>query len=525
MLKMNTIWCASVSFLWSFGLSKDGAVGRYPVMNIVSRLATIALTLILVGAGAEAAADKPNVLFVAIDDLNDWIGSMGGRDGMHTPNFDRLARRGVLFTNAHCAAPACNPSRVAVMTGVRPSSSGVYRNMQPWRSSPRLKDAVTLPEHFRANGYEVYGGGKIFHALCWITDGYGKQRNDPAIWDRYFPSKVKPMPDAIYPLAANAKRAANGYVNWRAVATPEGRAEGRPSHFFDFAPILEQSAADMADAKVVDWAIAELGKDSDKPFFHAVGIYRPHIPWHVPKKYFDLYPLDAVELPKVKDDDLDDCSENGIRSVRRGWHKWLVENDQWRAAVQGYCASISFADAQLGRLVDALDSSRHADNTVIVLWSDHGMHIGEKEQWEKFTLWEESTRVPLMVVSPRKAKLGTICKQPASLVDIYPTLIELCSLPARADLDGTSLVPQLQDPDVEREQPAITTWGRGNHAIRTLHWRYIRHANGEEELYDHRSDPDEFTNLARKEPVEYRATMDRLARWLPATNAAAVPVE
>ena len=236
-------------------------------------------------ASSAVLAERPNVLFIAVDDLNDWITQMGGREGMHTPNLDRLAKRGVLFTNAHCAAPACNPSRVAVMTGIRPSTSGVYNNPHPWRESERLAKAITIPEHFRAGGYEVYGGGKIFHALCWITGGYGKQRNDPKIWDRYFPSKEKPMPDAIYPLAAKAKKnPKNGYVNWKPLAWPEGSTPGRPSHFLDFAPIKDQPESEMADWKVVDWAIEELGKRHEKPFFHAIGIYRPHIPWHVPPK-------------------------------------------------------------------------------------------------------------------------------------------------------------------------------------------------------------------------------------------------
>jgi len=325
----------------------------------------------------------PNVLFIAVDDLNDWTGCLGGREGVHTRNLDRLAARGVLFTNAHCAAPACNPSRVAVMTGVRPSTSGVYRNAQSWRSAPRLADAVTIPEHFRAAGYTAVGGGKIFHALSWIREGYGKQRNDPGVWDAYFPSKERPMPDALWPAAANVTISENGYVRWDPLASPPGASRGRPPHFFDFAPLAEPEQK-MADSKVVDWAVGELGKDHAKPFFLAVGLFRPHIPWFAPKKYFDLYPLDDVFLPKIRENDLDDCPEAALSSVRRDWHKWLVENDQWLRAVQGYLACISFADAQVGRLIKALDGSRHAGNTIVVLWSDHGMHIGEKQHWEKF---------------------------------------------------------------------------------------------------------------------------------------------
>jgi len=483
-----------------------------------SRLVVTILLAAAFAGDTPAWADVPNVLFVAVDDLNDWTGFLGGRPGVHTPNLDRLAARGVVFTNAHCAAPSCNPSRVSVMTGVRPSTSGIYHNGQDWREAPRLAHAITIPEHFRAHGYRAVGGGKIFHALSWITDRYGKQQNDPRIWDAYFPSKTRPMPDALWPRAAGARRGEDGYVSWRPLARGKS-AEGRPSHFFDWGP-LEPDLPEprMADHQVVDWAIGELQKKHDRPLFLAVGIFRPHIPWFVPRKYFDLYPLETVELPEVRQHDLDDCSLVGVRFCRRAWQKWLVENDQWRSAVQGYLASISFADAQVGRLLDALDRSPIAENTVVVLWSDHGMHLGEKEHWEKFTLWEESTRVPLVFVAPGVTKPGGRCDQPVSLLDIYPTLGALCGLPRRDDIEGTSLVAQLRDPGCKRIQPAVTTWGFNNHAVRTDRWRYIRYHNGDEELYDHRSDPNEFTNLAARDGQRWRALMDELARWLPKTN-------
>lgn len=467
-----------------------------------------------------AEQSRPNVLFVAIDDLNDWVNCLDGREGVHTPNLDRLASQGVLFTNAHCAAPACNPSRVAVMTGVRPSSSGVYNNGQDWRRSPRLAQAVTIPEHFRQHGYETLGCGKIFHALSWIKNGYGKSQNDPKCWNAYFPSVEQPMPKAHWPTAATAKTQADGYVTWTPIAAGEDRT-GRPPHFFDWGS-LGQSDDVMADYKVVDWAIAELQKERKKPLFLAVGIFRPHIPWYAPDEYFDLYPLNEVELPKVRRDDLDDCPQPAVRQVRRSWQQWMIKNDLWRSAVQSYLASISFADAQVGRLLDALQRSPYAENTIVVLWSDHGMHIGEKEQWEKFTLWEESTRVPLIVVAPGITSPNTRSEQPVSLIDVYPTLVELCRLPKRDDLEGLSLAAQIKDPQAKRAQPAITTWGRNNHAIRTERWRYIRYANGDEELYDHAEDPDEFFNHVSREQDESQIVISKLKRWLPTVNAASV---
>lgn len=484
---------------------------RYSLRNLVPWL----FLFVAAGFFGSQAAGKPNVLFVAVDDLNDWVNCMGGRKGVHTPNLDRLAARGVLFTNAHCAAPACNPSRVAVMTGVAPSSSGVYNNGQDWRRSPRLANAVTLPEHFRAGGYEAYGGGKIFHALSWITGGYGKQQNEAKLWDRYWPSAEDPMPAPLWPKASQAKRGENGYLYSKPIAVGKS-LEGRPPHFFDWAPD-DQPEADTADHRVVDWAVRELAKPHRNPFFLAVGIFRPHIPWYAPTKYFELYPVPDVFLPKIKEGDLDDVPPRGHAGIRKSWHKWLLENDEWRGAVRGYLASVSFADAQVGRLLDALDESPHAKDTIVALWSDHGMHIGEKQQWEKFTLFEESTRVPLIIFSPGVTKSGSVCDRPVNLLDLYPTLNELCGLKSRNDLDGHSLVPLLRNPKADRERPAVTTWGRNNHAVRGQRYRYVRHPNGAEQLYDHQTDPDEFTNLADK--PELASVKKRLARWLPKTNS------
>ncbi len=462
-----------------------------------------------------SGAKRPNVLFIAVDDLNDWVNCMGGRKGVLTPNIDRLAACGVLFTNAHCSAPSCNPSRVAVMTGVAPWSSGIYNNGQDWRQSSRLMNAVTLPEHFRSGGYETYGGGKIFHALSWISDGYGKQQNESQIWDSYWPQADNPMPEPLWPKASNAKRGDNGYLYSKPIAVGKD-LKGRPPHFFDWAPD-DQPEFETADYKVVDWAAKQLLRPRKRPFFHAVGIFRPHIPWYAPQKYFDLYPENKVFLPKVLDGDLDDVPKRGHSGIRKSWHKWLMENDEWQGAVRGYLASISFADAQVGRLLDALDASQHAKNTIIVLWSDHGMHIGEKQQWEKFTLFEESTRIPLIIVAPGVTKAGSVCNRPVSLIDLYPTLNELCGLKLRDDLNGLSLVSLLRNSKAKWERPAITTWGRNNHSARGLRYRYILHPDGSEQLYDHQVDPDEFHNIADQPGSD--AIKDRLAQWLPTQSA------
>jgi len=291
---------------------------------------------------------------------------------------------------------------------------------------------------------------------------------------------------------------------------------GAPS-FFDWGPI-GRPIETMPDHKVVDWAIGELNKPHEKPFFQAVGIFRPHIPWYVPKRFFDLYPLDKIKLPYVKEGWLEKLPPAAQKSgaVRRRWHKWVVQSGEWKKAVQGYLASISFTDWQLGRLLDAFDAGACAGNTIVVLWTDHGFHLGDKETWEKFTLWEESTRVPLIFVVPGLTRPGARCSRPASLLDIYPTLVELAGLAPNPKLEGVSLLAQLRDPDAPRQAPAVTTHGRNNHTVRSERYRYIRYENGDEELYDHRNDTGEWDNLAAD--PKYDTVRKALAAWLPKVN-------
>lgn len=451
----------------------------------------IPVLAVLVLAIQPALADKPNVLFIAVDDLNDWIGVLGGHPQSVTPNIDRLCKRGMLFTNAHCAAPACNPSRAALMTGIRPSTSGVYLNSNPWR--PVMPEAVTIPQHFMKHGYTALGSGKIYHG----------RYPDPASWDTYFPSKKQQKPGD--PLPAN--RPINGIP--------------KTSHF-DWGPV-DADDSEMGDAQVADWVIKQLGKKFDKPFFLACGIYRPHLPWYVPSKYFDQFPLDDIQLPKTLADDLKDVPPAGLKMARPdGDHAKVTKHKQWKHAVQGYLASVAFADKQIGRVIDALDQSPHAKDTIIVFWTDHGWHLGEKQHWRKFALWNEATRTPLAIVAPGVTKPGSSCVQPVGLLDIYPTLIELCGLDARAELEGVSLRSLLdQSFDGNWDRPALTTHGRNNHALRTQRYCYIRYADGGEELYDHDVDPMEWVNLAKDS--KYTELKTSLSKWFPSKNAPAAP--
>jgi arylsulfatase A-like enzyme len=272
----------------------------------------------------------------------------------------------------------------------------------------------------------------------------------------------------------------------------------------------------MGDAKVADWVSGQLQQEHDKPFFLACGIYRPHLPWYVPKKYFDMHPLDEVALPVTKEDDLDDIPAAGRAMVRRSDHRRVVNNDKWREAVQAYLACVSFADACVGRVIEALEASACRDNTLVVLWSDHGWHLGEKLHWRKFALWEEATRNALVFAGPGIAP-GQRCEAPVNLIDIYPTLIDCCGLGPREGLDGLSLKPLIENPDAPWERPSLTTHMHMNHALRTRRWRYIRYKDGSEELYDHSVDKLEWTNLAA-DPA-YADIKRDLGAWLQKTNA------
>jgi len=452
--------------------------------TIVVTFAVVAVSLGFFSSTGGVAASKPNVLFIAIDDLNDWVGHLGGHPDVKTPNLDRLARRGVSFANAHCAAPACNPSRAALMSGLRPSTSGIYQNQHNWVDT--LADTLTLGEHFRASGYRVVGGGKIFHGNL-NTDKY---------WDEYYDRKELPSPKTPYNGLDKA------HFDWKALDVPE---------------------EEMPDYKLVTWAAGKLHEKHQRPLFLAVGIVKPHLPWYAPQKYFDMYPKDEIALPDVPDDDLDDVPPIGLRMARpEGDHKAVVEAGQWRDAVQAYLATITFVDDQVGRLIDALDRSPLAENTLIVLWGDHGWHLGEKHHWRKFTLWEEATRAPLIVVAPGVARAGALCPRPVDFMAIYPTLCDLCALPIPGHVQGVSLRPLLADPHAAWERMALTTHGRGEHAVRSDRWRYIRYHDGTEELYDHDTDPMEWKNLAGRPGRD--DLKSQMQQWMPADESPGAPV-
>ncbi|BDS07055.1 iduronate-2-sulfatase [Oceaniferula spumae] len=440
------------------------------------------LTLLAIAAPLLATAENkhPNVLFISVDDLNDWIGCMGGNEQSVTPNFDRLAKSGMLFTNAHCVAPACNPSRTAVMTGRSTHKTGVYDNGQNMRDV--LPDEKILPEYFANHGYWSAGSGKILH---YFTDARS--------WDTYFPKKEKemPIPPTYYPSNRPVSLKRGG--PWQYVET-------------DWGPMPVSDKKFGGDYSVSEWVGKELAKKHDKPFFLACGIYRPHEPWFVPQKYFDKFPLDTIKLPPAyKEDDLSDLPQAGQNTGRNRYFAHIRKQGQWKKGVQGYLASINFADAMLGRVLDALDQGPNKNNTIVILWSDHGWHLGSKEHWQKYTAWRACTRVPLMVKVPEKAspalpsgvKPGSVSDQPVSLISIFPTLTELCGLPSKPGVDGHSILPILKDPSKAVDPVAITYLHQvGSIGISGKDWRYIRYNDKSEELYNIKQDPYEWNNLA-----------------------------
>ena len=407
------------------------------------------------------ASQKPNVLLISIDDLNDWVGCMGGHPQAKTPNIDRVAKMGTLFNNAHCQSPVCNPSRASMMTGRYPHTSGVYFLSPDLKEAPVLKNLKTMPEVFADHGYKTMAAGKIYH------------HGDKRFFQEYLPTGgFGPRPP-------------------KKISQPHGHP------LWDWG-IFPDDDNVMPDMKCAKWAVDQLSQKHDKPFFMGVGFYRPHVPMFATKKWFDVHPKDKIKLPAVPTDDLKDLSQYAIDLTNlehvSPTHEWVTGAGQWEHAVQSYLASVTFADHCLGLVLDALEKSEYADNTIIALFSDHGFHLGEKERWAKRSLWEDGTRVPVVVAAPGY-KSAQKTNRPAELLDIFPTLLELAGLPKDETQEGQSLVSLMKNPQREWNHPAITSFGLGNYSIRSTNYRFIQYFDGSRELYDLRDDPHEWKNL------------------------------
>jgi arylsulfatase A-like enzyme len=421
-------------------------------------------------AMAQPTGKKPNVLFIAVDDLNDWVGYLGGHPQAHTPHLDALAKQSIVFSHAYCAAPVCGPSRTALMYGIAPHKSGSYGHHKMYAPNNLIPERQPLTQAFKNSGYYTAGCGKIFH--------YREQRG----WDEYksgFGGMGVKREDRE-PLGENIS------LSWGMIDT--------------------DNDSDTGDGKLTDWAIERLKRDHDKPFFIALGLRKPHLPWDAPRKYFNRLDPDSIQLPNVPADDLDDVPEAGkefarslVGFVRSDDHKAITAADgAWEKLVRAYLATSSFADANVGRILTALDNSPYRDNTIVVLWGDHGWHLGEKHHWRKMSLWERGTRTPFIIRLPGSNPVSGRVEAPVSLQDIYPTLVDLCGLDVSQPLDGNSLQPVLADPTAAWDKPVLISHGPGNFAVRQGRWRLIHYADGSEELYDLVADPGELTNLAEQ---------------------------
>lgn len=462
-------------------------ISCYPFQRLLALFAMLFLTTSFV----LAAEKQPNVLLISIDDLNDWTGVQGGHPQAQTPNIDRLAARGTLFNNAHCQSPVCNPSRSSLMTGRHPHSSGVYFLSPDLQQAPALQGLDTLPERFAKHGYQTLAAGKLFHTRD----------------QRFFQTYGGNM-GGFGPRPKKKISQPHGHPLWDWGAFPD-RDE------------------DMPDDKIASWAVEQLNampKDLEKPFFMGVGFYRPHVPMFAPKKWFDKFPQDQIQLPLVKENDRDDLSPYAIALTNEKHvsptHQWMTSAGQWQHAVQSYLASVAFADHCLGRVLDALDASEHKDNTIVVLFSDHGFHLGEKQRWAKRTIWENGTRVPVIVAAPGYGA-GQISPKPAQLLDLFPTLLDLANLPRDHSQEGHSLVPLLNNPAADWPHIALSSFGKGNFAVRSQRYRYIQYLDGSEELYDHQVDPHEWNNLAKD--ANALAILEAHRKHIPEKQADVLP--
>ncbi|SHJ23360.1 sulfatase [Pseudozobellia thermophila] len=441
--------------------------------------------------------EHPNVLFIAVDDLNNMLSILDNYPAAKTPNIDRLAARGVIFPDAHCQTPLCGPSRASLMTGLRPSTTGIY-GMIPDDSirsekNPATKDIILLPEYFKKYGYRTMGVGKLFHNHA--PEGVFHESGGRS-------KGFGPLPE-------------NRFV-WDGFGTSDRKNYGRTSTDWGAFPEVDSL---MPDHQSVDWANKRLRKTYDKPFFLGIGFLRPHVPLYVPQKWFDLHPIDSIKTMPYLADDLEDVPPVALQIndlPMMPSTDWAIESGEWPKIIQAYLACVSFVDHEVGRLLKALDESEHADNTVVVLWSDHGYRLGEKSTFAKHALWNSATNAPLIFTGPNIPK-GKIINKPVELLSIYPTLLELCGLPAYTRNEGRSLVSLMLNKHTDAPQIALTTYGMNNHSVKSERYRYTRYEDGTEEFYDHKSDPNEFINLAND--PNYKDEITRLKQHLPAKNA------
>ena len=468
----------------------------------------------LVVSQAIAQDSRPNVLFISIDDLNDWAGKFNGNPQMLTPHMDRFAEEGVVvFQNTHCAGPVCGPSRSAMMSGFMPDRTGAYGNSNNMLKSALVQEYATLPEYFSKNGYTTINKGKIFHAHA---SKHGLDRGQWA-WDTWLPREGGTPVDKTKYYSRREGIYGGKKVENSPYADPKGSE-------FGWGP-TQGGKEEMSDYQTAQWAADLLQEPSEKPFFLAVGISKPHLPWYVPQEYFDRYPLDEVIAPVVDENDYDDVpNEKGEPAYEASQdYLWTSQSEElYKRAAQAYMASSSFADDCVGVVLEGLAKSPHRDNTIVVIWGDHGWHLGEKMRYRKGSLWAESTRAPLMIRLPGMNEAQD-CEHAVNLLDLHPTLVDLCRLPPRPDIDGRSIAPLLEDPNQNWPYPTVTTQGYGNHSVVYEDWHYIERRDGVNELYHLKSDPYEHKNLIRSDQSVVSQVLAQLKSFVPTDLAPELP--
>jgi arylsulfatase A-like enzyme len=473
---------------WYNVIKSRGFLKQVSVLAFVMCVANVS-----VYGDTEQKPTKPNVLFIAIDDLNDWTDMLEGNAQARTPHMDTLASKGIVFTNAHCAAPCCGPSRSAIMSGIRPSTSGNYINKSSLTHNPILNKAVLLPEFFQQHGYYVSGAGKLFHGYHFNNEIKGRG------FDEYYPSKTRDLP-SFEGLKFSSKLPLGGW-----------------SRTADWGPLRpDVTVDDHPDGKTANWVKGKLLEGQlQEPFFLGAGIFEPHLPNYAPQKYFDQFPLEDIKLPDgFLENDLDDVPAAHAKMAHNPWLKRIRETGQWKPAIQAYLACTAMVDDLVGQLVEALEKSKYADNTIIVLWSDHGFHHGEKGRWGKYSLWERATRVNFIWVAPGVTRPVSVCDKPVNLLDIYPTLASLtgCEPPAN-QLEGNDLSVLMKNPEASWDEATVTTFGYKNYGVRSGRYRYIVYEDGSEELYDHTNDMWEWKNLAGN--PQFATVKNDMRKWMP----------
>jgi len=476
---------------------------------------------------------RPNVVLIVCDDLNDYVTGLGGHPQARTPHLERLAATGVSFKRAYCNNPVCAPSRSSFLTGIYPHTSRNH-HFDKWYENSVLKNSRTLMDHFKHNGYHVVGSGKLMHHLRTEEWTEFKHKADYGpFWHRAGRRLAHPgVPEPYASIGAvdGSYGALEDVTPANKRATGEGWIYGTWGKVQPFKVLSADDRDPTPDERNAAWAAATIGElarsDSTKPFFLGVGFIRPHTPLVVPRKYFDMFPLGDVELPVRKEgDNADTGMKDVVNDKAKGPMYFRLLKESYEGTLEGlrtftraYLASVAAVDDCVGQVIDALDGSRFRDDTIVVVTSDHGWNMGEKDWLFKMSLWEESCRVPLIVRAPGVARAGKEAGHPVSLVDLYPTLADLCGLEgdtrkneSGAELDGHSLRPFLEDPENGTwagPDAALSMVYSGteyariaemqHYSLRTRDFRYTRYNNGFEELYDHRKDPYEWDNLVEK---------------------------